>query len=276
MMKIYFAIMAMAFLATSMSVMAATNSTGVPSFVMYNWTTKTINASVGGVLNIRSPKGFNMSLSIPPGTYVNVSNTISSSYYVTLSTFRVANVLAPAAAPNDTPKSAFLIQINGKVIQSKVFTNSSGVPKAVTFTVNHVANWTSFSYLNATVNGTGFTGGAYGNPNKWVYNTTSGTMSDVSIEKAQMHIYELMPGPASKYITTTTSTVATTSTLPTTAPRTSIPATTVATTIAATTIAQPVPTSSGNGTLWIVAIVVIAILVIAAAAMMRKKGPKKR
>jgi hypothetical protein len=271
-MKFQLAIIALALIASSTAVMAATNTTnsiGTPTFLLFNSTTKVVNSITGGTLHIQSPKGFNMSLTISPGTYANVSNTIYSSYNVTLSTFRTMNIPAPSNATNDIAKSAFLFQINGKIIQSVAFVNSTGAPKPVTFSVNHGANWTSWSYLNETVNGTGYVGGSYGKQNKWTYNTTSGIMSDVSLQKAQMHVYELMPGAAANYITVTTTSVAsTTSVKPTTVPTTTVAA---ATTVATTTIKPASTILSGSSMIVIIVIIVIIIIVIIAAAMMRKK-----
>ncbi len=250
--------------ATNSTSTAIMNSTNVPTFILFNTTTATVNAMVGSVLFTKSPRGYNMSMLIMPGTYANVSNVIYSNYNVTLSTFRVINVPPPANASNDIPRSAFLFQINHQVIQATVFVNRSGAPHPVTFLVNHKMNWTSWSYINETVNGTGYTGGMYSKQNKWIYNTSTNTMADVTLEKAQMHIYELMPGPASDYVTaTSTSTVATT-----------IPTTTVAATIATTTIKTSTWTSSGSS-LWAIIIVVLAIVLIAAVVMMRKKPKDK-
>lgn len=273
-MKFQVAIIALALIVGSMSVAAASNTTttntmvGVPTFLLYNSTTRAINSITGGTLNIKSPKGFNMSLMILPGTYANVSNTIYSSYNVTLSTFRTMNVPAPANATNDIAKSAFLFQINGKIIQNTAFVSNTGAPKPVTFTVNHGMNWTSWSWVNETVNGTGYIGGKGTGQNKWIYNTTSNTMWDVSLQKAQMHVYYLMPGPASMYATNTviSNTVSTTSsTKPTTVATTS-----VAATVATTTIKQS-SMLSGTSIAAIVIIIVIILIVIAAAAMMMKR-----
>jgi len=268
--RAYLAIMAIALLAATTLAAAATNSTNtmatsanVPTFILFNTTTATINSTTGGVLFTKSPKGFNMSLLILPGTYANVSNVIYPAYNVTLSTFKVTNVPAPPDAPNDTPRSAFLFRINNRIIQAVAFVNSSGAPHPVTFVVNHLDNWTSYSYMNETVNGTGYVGGTYGKQNKWSYNATTTTMSDVTLERAQMHVYELMPGPASDYVSVTTSTVATT-----------VPTTTVATTVATTTILPAHSTLSGNR-IAVMGSIIIIIIVIIAAAMMMKKKPKK-
>jgi hypothetical protein len=142
------------------------------------------------------------------------------------------------------------------------FTNATGAPKSITFTVNHGSNWTSYSYTNLMSNRTGYVGGTYGKQNKWVYNTAAGTMSDVTFDKAQMHVYELMPTPT----TPTPTTIATTIPAVTTAVVTTVP-----TTIAATTSIPSVISSSGGSAIWVIIIVVIVIIIIAAAMMMRKK-----
>jgi hypothetical protein len=270
-MKSNLAIMALALIATSMLTMAATNSTGVPTFILYNSTTKAVNSTSGATLFIKSPHGFNMTLAISPGTYANISNTIYPSYNVTLSTFRTFNVPTPANATNDIVKSAFLFQINGKIIQAVAFVNKTGAPKSVTFTVNHGTNWTSWSYVNMSVNGTGYVYGAYSKQNKWIYNTTSGTMSDVTFEKAQMHVYELMPGPASNYVPTTTTIATTVAT--TTAATTSVVPTTVST---APTTTVAATNSGSNDVLYaIVVIVVIVIIVIATVAYVATRKRKQ-
>ena len=267
-MRFYLTVMALAILATSMSVMAANSTAGVPTFILFNSTTKTISTSSGGSLFIRSPSGFNMSLVIPPGTYANLSNTLYSTYNITLSTYRVYNIPVPANISNAIPKSAFLFQINSKIIQSSAFASAFGGPSPVTFTVNHGVNWTSWGYVNETVNGTGFVGGTYSKRNNWIYNTISNSMSDVTLEKAQMHVYYLMPANA------VSNAVATTTSMPTTsvpAATTSVAPATIATTIATTTIQPTTSMMSGSTQLVVAIIVVIIIIVIAAAALMTRK-----
>ncbi len=232
------------------------------NFVLFNTSTLQVTSTIGGTLHSRSPNGYNMTLVVMPGTYANVSNTITSTYNVTLSTFRAQNLGTPANLTGYTFKSAFLIQINHRTIQAVAFVNSTGVSKSVTFTVNHLSNWTSFSYLNEVVNGTGFVGGFYGKQNIWVYNKTAGTMSDVSLDKAQMHVYLASIAPLSAPIVNVTTTVA---------PVTTVAAVTTAA-IVNTTNSTTYSAAGSSTTLWIVGVVIVIIIIaIVAWLMMRKK-----
>jgi hypothetical protein len=245
---------------TGFSFAGSTNAT--PSFILFNSTTAAINASVGGTLHIKSPKGYNMTMVILPGTYANVSNTLLGTYNVTLSTFSTYNVATPPNHTAYTPKSAFLFQINHQILQHVVFVNKTGSPHPITFTVNHGTNWTSFSYLDEQANGTGYTQGYYGGQNHWVYNSISGVMSDTTIQKAQMHVYMLSP----------VSLANATNIVPTTSVATTTALTTVASTTVATTTVQPAVTPhTYSNTLVYAAIIVVIIIVVLAALMMRKK-----
>jgi|GEM_PF-6530038 hypothetical protein len=254
-----------------------------PTFIFFNTTTKLVNESVGAMLSIRSPAGYNMTMTILPGTYANVSGKIYSSYNVTLSTFRAFNLASPPST-TDTPKSAFLFKINGNIIQSPAFVNQTGAPHPITFTVNHETNWTSYSYINEQANGTGYTGGSYSGQNKWVYNTTAGTMSDVSLQKAQMHVYELIPAPSqtttnvttTKVTTTTAKNTTTTTTPPVTSTNTTTTTTTTTTTPATntSTTSQTSQNSSSSSSymIWVVALIVIIVIIAIIYMFMRKKA----
>ena len=242
------------------------------TFILFNSTTVAVNSVTGGTLHIRSPAGFNMSLTIQPGTYANVSGMLYANYNVTLATFNTHNLVAPNGVATLTPKSAFLFRINGQIIQQPAFVNQTGAPSPVTFTVNHGANWTSYSYKNVTVNGTGYIGGSYGKQNAWVYNLTSGTMSDRSLDKAQMHVYEL----SSVSLATANNTVSTPVPVVTTVAPVTTVATTVVTTAAVVTnqSATTAAAASGDNTLLYVVAVIVVIIILALAWMMMKKSKK--
>lgn len=242
-----------------------------PVFLLYNSTTKLVNESVGATLKIKSPIGYNMTMVILPGTYANVSGVVYSTYNVTLSTFKAYNLHSP---PNTTytPKSAFLFKLNGNIVQTTAFVNKTGsAPNPIIFTVNHGTNWTSYSYINEYANGTGYQGGSYSLANKWTYNISAGTMSN-NFQKAQMHIYELIPGPASTTPTTTVTTpTSTKNTTKTSTTTTTVTPTAPTTPTNSSTTSPPPSTSSTSYTTWIIAIIVILVIIAVIYFFTKKK-----
>ena len=192
-----------------------------------------------------------MNVVVNRGTYALINGSRVPDYNFSVLLFQVSNVGVPNA--NYSPAGlAFAFAVNGKVNETIALVNASGAHDAPIITVYAPDNWTTWTYLGGSFNGTNYNGGSFAFPNTWKH-VNSTVMQNTEFFAPVPWVFLV-----SKPVTPTTTAVQTT-VVQTTAPTT-----------AATT---SVPYSSSLGYEYAaVAIIVIVIIVAVAYLATRKKA----
>ncbi|MEM3791138.1 MAG: hypothetical protein QXL16_00195 [Candidatus Micrarchaeaceae archaeon] len=194
-------------------------------------------------VGLSGPNGTSILVYILPGTYVKENGNLLSRYNFTVATF---SSVKSYTLPNYTPVFAFAFEVNGNISSKIIFVNSTGSTKPVITFLSAPKNYTSYTLLNGTFNGTYYEGGSYAFKDQWFFNSTNNLLENNEFVKPVMWV---VLSPVSKSAPSTSSTV-------TTLPVSSIP-----------------PSQKGQQPYALYAaivVVVIIILAIAAFALRRK------
>ncbi|MEM0154839.1 MAG: hypothetical protein QW814_03340, partial [Methanothrix sp.] len=227
--------------------------TPVPTFLLYNSTTKSVNATNGAKFSLMAMDGKLINVTVPPGTYVKIDNKTLSSYNFTLALYGISNLSAPSAASKDIVAYGFAFLVNGLISPNISFVNATGADRPLITTAQYNDSWTSWTVLGGKQVNTSYIGGKYAFANVWTYNSTLNEIVNSEFFKPVMWVFLIKPSN----VTVTSSAPTTVSTAPTTTP------TTISTT-------APYTSSSNDSGYYAAAIVVIVIIIIVViAATMR-------
>jgi len=229
--------------------------TVVPTFTLYNSTTKTVNATKGANFSIMAMDGKLINVTIPAGTYVEMNNKTLSSYNFTLALYDISNLSAPSTASKDIVTYGFAYLVNGLISPAISFVNATGADMPLITTAQYNSSWTSWTFLGGKQVNTSYIGGSYKFADVWTYNSTAEDIVNTQFFKPVMWVFMIKPSN----VTTTSTAPTTVSTIPTTTP---------------TTISTTAPYTSSNNSstdYYAAAIIIILIAAVIAYAMRRKK-----
>jgi hypothetical protein len=227
----------------------------VPTFSLYNSTTKTVNATKGAKFSLMAMDGKLVNVTVPAGTYVEMDNKTLSSYNFTLAIYTISNLSAPSTVSKDIVTYGFAFLVNGLISPNISFVNSTGADRPLITTAQYNSSWTTWTVLGGKQVNTSYVGGSYKFANVWTYNSTLNGIVNTEFFKPVMWVFMIKPSNV-----TATSTVPTTvSTVPTTTP-TTIP-----------TTAQYTSSSSNSGYYAAAIVVIVIIIIVVVAATMRRK-----
>lgn len=204
---------------------AAQNTTGlqpgIPNIFRlspYNISSVIINGTNGGSMEAVSPYGTKIVVSVPPGTYISITNLsggknrILQSYNLTLETFTL-NSTSTNSSGMDGFKYGFEIGLKGSINHPVTFINNSGGATGIRVTAYQNANWTSYTLSLSTLEGNSYVGGNYiksPQHDTWTYSKSNGTLVDNGIMHLSIHVFSsnfsLIPSPTAASSTTPNST----------------------------------------------------------------------
>ncbi len=146
-----------------------------PAFVVVAGETVTVNAASGRSYTLQVG---NLKVVVPPGTYVEFANgTMLSTYNFSLVILADYNIPPPPYPSGYVPVFTFAYEVNGHITPTITFVNSNGKPQGIPVYVYTApgANWTSWTWLGGSFNGTVYIGGKYAFIDHWTY-FSNGTM----------------------------------------------------------------------------------------------------
>ena len=140
-----------------------------PAFVVVGGETVTVNAASGQSYTLQVG---NIKVVVPPGTYAEFTNgTMLSTYNFSLVLMADYDIPPPPSPSGYVPIYTFAFEVNGQITPTITFVNSNGKPQGIltyVYTAPGV-NWTSWTWLGGTFNGTVYIGGHYAFPDPWTY-----------------------------------------------------------------------------------------------------------
>ena len=146
-----------------------------PAFVVVAGETVTVNAASGQSYTLQVG---NMKVIVPPGTYAEFSNgTMLSTYNFSLVLMADYNIPPPPSPSGYVPIYTFAYEVNGLITPTITFVNANGKPQGIPVYIYTAPgnNWTSWTWLGGTFNGTVYIGGKYVFMDHWTY-FSNGTM----------------------------------------------------------------------------------------------------
>jgi len=146
-----------------------------PAFVVVAGETVTVNAASGQSYTLQVG---NMKVVVPPGTYAEFSNgTMLSTYNFSLVLMADYNIPPPPYPSGYVPIYTFAYEVNGLITPTITFVNVNGKPQGIPVYIYTAPgnNWTSWTWLGGTFNGTVYIGGKYAFMDHWTY-FSNGTM----------------------------------------------------------------------------------------------------
>ena len=159
---------------------------------LYSYNTLKVNAATGGMVNVKAPDGSKIDAVISPGTYAELQNAtkLLSEYNFTIATFKLSSGFP---APNSTmfPLYGLAFEVDGEINSSISFVNSTGGEMPIATTAPYPETWTTWALLGGSFNGTAYNGGNYTSENKWVYNASSGIITNTQFAKSAIWIFQI-------------------------------------------------------------------------------------
>jgi hypothetical protein len=141
-----------------------------PAFVVVAGETVTVNAASGQSYTLQVG---NMKVVVPPGTYAEFSNgTMLSTYNFSLVLMADYNIPSPPYPSGYVPIYTFAYEVNGLITPTITFVNVNGKPQGIPVYIYTAPgnNWTSWTWLGGTFNGTVYIGV---NTPSWITGHTS-------------------------------------------------------------------------------------------------------
>ena len=159
---------------------------------LYSYNTLKVNTATGGTVNVKAPDGSEIEAVISPGTYAELQNEtkLLSEYNFTIATFKLSSGFP---APNSTmfPLYGLAFEVDGEINSSISFVNSTGGEMPIATIAPYPETWTTWALLGGSFNGTTYGGGNYTSENKWVYNASSGTITNTQFAKPVIWIFQI-------------------------------------------------------------------------------------